>query len=783
MVDPPPAKLPRLSAAADVAHATSSGAIGCTAAATAAATAAGASARGAPPVGGEGGEVSTTPPPLSKLPHHDPDADVAAAATAAASDANGEATAATEERAAAAAANGGGRTGDGGAVVAAVDSIGVGGGASDAAPAPPPAATPATDATVVTPPPPAAAARGKAVDSIGVGGGAAPPAATPATDATVVAPPPPASAARGKAGADPELTREAPVAAAYIVAVRKLPDGILELNGGRPLYDAAAIDRLEESARVVHPTAAAAATTPAVAPEALADGDTVAPAGGASEDDMAAATKGAIADGSGRSASGAANGESSARPRPAPGTKAAGFLLRNEAPVATQSNFLSKDLQVALRRRKALFPRTAEVLKTLAARPRDQYGAVLPSAVFEGLGTEPRAGRRVPDLTGKLYLAPLTTVGNTPFRRLCKGLGADITCGEMALAANLLQGQRSEWALLRRHSTEDLFGVQIAGNRKEVLARAAEVVARECAVDFVDLNCGCPLDMLTRRGAGAALMEAQSKLTDVVAAMSAVVDVPLSVKLRTGRDERRRVAHTLIPSLARAGASWFTVHGRTKTQRYSRLADWDYLTQSCAPAAAAAGASLIPNGDVYAWEQAAPYMAGGDHYGTAGVSAVMIARGALIKPWIFTECAQRRHWDISATERLSLVGDFARYGLDHWGADERGTEQTRKFLLEWLSFAYRYVPLGLLESPAGSAAVASASAAAAEAAAAAWGPRLHHRSPVLRGRSDLETLLASPRPADWVRISELVLGAAPQGFTFTPKHGSHAWAADAVLNG
>ncbi|RWW30408.1 hypothetical protein GW17_00005021 [Ensete ventricosum] len=135
------------------------------------------------------------------------------------------------------------------------------------------------------------------------------------------------------------------------------------------------------------------------------------------------------------------------------------------------------------------------------------------------------------DFRGKLYLAPLTTVGNLPFRRVCKALGADITCGEMAMCTNLLQGQASEWALLRRHSSEDIFGVQICGAYPDTVAHTVELIDRECEVDFIDINMGCPIDIVVNKQAGSALLTKPLRMKNIIQAASSTLSKPLTVKV------------------------------------------------------------------------------------------------------------------------------------------------------------------------------------------------------------------------------------------------------------
>lgn len=117
-------------------------------------------------------------------------------------------------------------------------------------------------------------------------------------------------------------------------------------------------------------------------------------------------------------------------------------------------------------------------------------------------------------------------------------------------------------------------------------------------------------------------------------------------------------------------------------QRYSKAANWDYIEKVARSLHQEKQAiPIIGNGDIFSFTEYEEVVA------REGISATaMLARGALIKPWLPTEIKERRHWDISASERLDMLKEFVRYGLEHWGSDQQGVDSTRRFLLEWLSF-------------------------------------------------------------------------------------------------
>lgn len=421
-------------------------------------------------------------------------------------------------------------------------------------------------------------------------------------------------------------------------------------------------------------------------------------------------------------------------------------------------NFLQQSLQNQLQKKKYDFNFSERLVKHLDSRkkpnedkepsekteekPVKTSGVVTDEYLIKLLPRE----KKLIDWKDKLYLSPLTTVGNLPFRRICKEYGADITCGEMALCESILKGTKQEWALVKRHESEDLFGAQICGNNAYIISKVAQLLQETTELDFIDLNLGCPIDLIYKKGAGSGMMHRLNALEASVRCASKLLTIPFTIKMRTGIYQDKKITHTIVPKMAELGASLITVHGRSREARYTRSADWDYV-ETCAKAAAPC--PVFGNGDILCYEDYAER-----RKLAPTIQGVMIGRGALIKPWIFTEIKEQKLWDIRSSERFDILKKYTNYGLEHWGSDTQGVENTRRFMLEWLSFLYRYVPVGLLERPP---------------------QKINERPPSYFGRDDLETIMASGNCNDWVKISEMLLGPVPDGFQFLPKHRANSY--------
>lgn len=286
------------------------------------------------------------------------------------------------------------------------------------------------------------------------------------------------------------------------------------------------------------------------------------------------------------------------------------------------------------------------------------------------------------DFRGRVLLAPLTKGGNLPFRRLCLAHGCKTTMGEMAYAYQVVRRSKSELALLRKHAEETCFGAQIAASRPAD-AIAAGLAAVERGASWVDLNCGCPIHDIVRRGMGAVLLQRPAHLGKLVAEMVKAIPVPVTVKIRLGWSEDDQNASETAKAIEEAGAAAVCVHGRTREQRYSRAADWDAIARI----ASERTIPVIGNGDLLTWYETH------ERWQASGVASVMIGRGALIKPWIFREIEEKKAWEPDADERLGVYFHLAQMMKEHFRADEKGRERTMRFLPWHFEFFCRYRPL------------------------------------------------------------------------------------------
>ncbi len=230
-------------------------------------------------------------------------------------------------------------------------------------------------------------------------------------------------------------------------------------------------------------------------------------------------------------------------------------------------------------------------------------------------------------LANNLVMAPLAGVSNLPFRLIAREAGAALAFTETVSAKGLVNGGRKTWSLLETSPREAPIAFQLFGGEPGVLGEACRRLADEGAV-WIDLNVGCPVKKFIKSGAGSALLCDLPRAAAAIQAMRRGFSGILSVKMRAGWDAETINAPELARIAVAEGAELLSVHGRTRAQQYSGLADRGVIRRVVE---AVPGTPVLANGDVARSEDALAMLR------ETGAAGVMIGRGAIGNPWIFAQ--------------------------------------------------------------------------------------------------------------------------------------------------
>jgi nifR3 family TIM-barrel protein len=223
-------------------------------------------------------------------------------------------------------------------------------------------------------------------------------------------------------------------------------------------------------------------------------------------------------------------------------------------------------------------------------------------------------------------LAPMAGITDHAFRTFMRARKASIVITELVSATGIEYKSERTRKLMSFDETQRPVGVQLFGEDPEIMANAARY-AEELGADFVDLNFGCPVNKVTKKGAGSAILKDLPHMVLVLSTIKKAIRIPLTIKIRTGWDHPTRNADEVVKIAHNEGVTWVAIHGRTRAQAYSGLADWDYI----ADIKSRATLPILGNGDILTAKQAVQRVK------DTGVDGVMIGRGCLKNPDIFQE--------------------------------------------------------------------------------------------------------------------------------------------------
>ncbi|MFC5338254.1 tRNA dihydrouridine synthase DusB [Leucobacter denitrificans] len=230
-----------------------------------------------------------------------------------------------------------------------------------------------------------------------------------------------------------------------------------------------------------------------------------------------------------------------------------------------------------------------------------------------------------------VVLAPMAGITNTAFRRLCREYGAGLYVSEMITSRALVERTPASMRLIKHHESETTRSIQLYGVDPNTVADAVRMLVDEDLADHIDLNFGCPVPKVTRKGGGAALPWKSDLFRSIVeGAVRAAGDIPLTVKMRKGIDADHLTFLDAARAAEGAGVAAIALHGRTANEFYSGKADWDAIatlkdTITSVP--------VLGNGDIWAAEDAIRMVR------ETGCDGVVVGRGCLGRPWLFGDLA------------------------------------------------------------------------------------------------------------------------------------------------
>ena len=230
------------------------------------------------------------------------------------------------------------------------------------------------------------------------------------------------------------------------------------------------------------------------------------------------------------------------------------------------------------------------------------------------------------ELDRPVILGPMAGVTDWAFRNICANLGADITVTEMVSSRALVYKDKKSAALLRKTSS-GVCGAQIFGNDPQIMAQGAQLALEISGCDFLDINMGCPMPKIANSGDGCGLMRTPELAAEIVKAVKAAVNVPVTVKCRLGWDKGNINVLDFTKRMEDAGADMITVHGRTRSMLYSGVADWDMI----AKVKQQLSVPVIANGDIVDGDTALRCM------NWTGADGIMIGRATFGDPWVLQQ--------------------------------------------------------------------------------------------------------------------------------------------------